>query len=150
MVFMHTGSPTEGKSPRLTTSNLTVTRFYSFFRNPNLSEEKYDNDEPVCQKWNSQQILVDRNNVTNSRRYSEYAANMLVGRNRPKFLCIGIMANIRGLYVSMHCSMASQVMGVSYFFFQFYELSMLLNYQIYFGTVAASNINGVSWQRDIS
>ena len=57
-------------------------------------------------------------------------------------LCIGIMANICGLHVSMHCSMASQVM--ERVFFQFYELSMLLNYQIYFGTVAASKVSGVS------
>ena len=88
----------------------------------------------------------DRNNWTNSRRYPEYAANMLVGRNRPKFQesCIGIMANIRCLHVSMHCSMASQAMESFLSFFQFYELSMLLNYQIYFGTVAARKVNGVS------
>ena len=30
------------------------------------------------------------------------------------------------------------------FFFQFYELSMLLNYQVYFGTVAANKVNRVS------
>ena len=40
--------------------------------------------------------------------------NILVGRNRPKFQeslhWHGIMANIRGLHVSMHCSMASEVM----------------------------------------
>ena len=35
-------------------------------------------------------------------------------------------------------------------FFQFYELlSKLLNYHIYFGTVAASKVDGVSSQRDI-
>ena len=58
-------------------------------------------------------------------------------------LCIGIMANIRGLHVSIHCSMASQVMESVLSFFQSYELSMLLNCQIYFGTVAASKVNGV-------
>ena len=41
-------------------------------------------------------------------------------------------------------SMASQVIESFLSFFQFYELSMLLNYQIYFGTVAASKVNGVS------
>ena len=60
------------------------------------------------------------------------------------------MANIRGLHVSMHCSMVSQVIESLLSFFQFYELSMLLNYQIYFGTVAASKVNEVSWQGDIS
>ena len=33
---------------------------------------------------------------------------------------------------------------VSYLFFQFYELSIRLYYQIYFGIVAASKVNGVS------
>ena len=56
-------------------------------------------------------------------------------------LCIGIMANIRGLHVLMHCSMASQVMESFLSFFQVYGLSMLLNYQIYFGIVAASKVN---------
>ena len=58
-------------------------------------------------------------------------------------LCIGIMANIRGLHVSMHRSTASQVMESFLSFFQFYELSMLIH-QVYFGTVAASKVNGVS------
>ena len=60
------------------------------------------------------------------------------------FALPGIMANIRGLYVSMHGSMAGQVIESFLSFFQFYELSMLFNYQIYFGTVAASKVNGVS------
>ena len=46
--------------------------FLFLFRISNISEEKCNNDEPVCQKWNSKQILVDRNNWTNSRRYPEY------------------------------------------------------------------------------
>ena len=41
-------------------------------------------------------------------------SNILVGRNRPKFQeslhWHGIMENIRGLHVSVHCSMASEVM----------------------------------------
>ena len=69
----------------LTRSNRTVyTRFYSFSEFLTC-EKKYGSDEPVCQKWNSQQIFVDRNNWTNSRRYPKYAANMLVGWTQPKF-----------------------------------------------------------------
>ena len=47
----------------------------------------------------------------------------------------------------MHCSMASQVMESFLSFFQFYELSMLLNYQIYlnFGTVAESKVRDRSF-----
>ena len=52
-------------------------------------------------------ILVDRNNWTTSRGDPEYS-----GRKNRNFrdLCIGIMANIGGFHVSMHCSMASEVM----------------------------------------
>ena len=45
---------------------------------------------------------------------SDGIPNILVGRNRPKFQeslhWHSIMANIRGLHVLMHCSMASEVM----------------------------------------
>ena len=45
----------------LTKSNLALTmQFIFFFRIRYISEEKYGNDEPVCQKWKSQKILVDR------------------------------------------------------------------------------------------
>ena len=44
----------------------------------------------------------------------EVIPNILVGRNRSKFQeslhWHSIMANIRGLHVLMHCSMASEVM----------------------------------------
>ena len=66
--------------------------------------------------------------------------NMLVGRNRPKFQESLHWHNGKHL----HCSMASQGMESFLSFFQFYELSMLLNCQIYFGTVAASKVNRVS------
>ena len=79
-------------------------------------------------------------NLANSRRYPEYAANMLVGRNRPKFQESLHWHNGKHL----HCSMASQGMESFLSFFQFYELSMLLNCQIYFRTVAASKVNRVS------
>ena len=60
------------------------------------------------------------------------------------------MANIHGLHVSMHCSMASEAMESALSFFNSINLiSILLNYDD-FGTVAASELNGVSWQRDIS
>ena len=68
-------------------------------------------------------------NLANSRRYPEYAANMLVGRNRPKFQeslhwhngkhprssCVGLVVQSGGVFssyshVSMHCNMASEVM----------------------------------------
>ena len=39
----------------ITKSNLALTSLYRY-----ISEEKYGNDEPVCQKWKSQKILVDR------------------------------------------------------------------------------------------
>lgn len=46
--------------------------------------------------------------------------SILAGRNRPKFEeslhWQGIMAKIRGLHVSMHCSMASEVMESFLFF----------------------------------
>ena len=48
-------------------------------------------------------------NLANSRRYPEYAANMLVGRNRPKFQESLHWHNGKHPR-SMHCSMASQVM----------------------------------------
>ena len=81
-----------------------------------------------------------------SRIRCEYA-----GRKKPTEIS-GILAltNIRrGLHVSMHCSMASQVMESFLSFFQFYELSMLLNYQIFFvsfpqkrnGIVFSSGVN---------
>ena len=43
----------------------------------------------------------------------EVIPNILVGRTYRNFrnLCIGIMENIRGFQESMHCSMASEVMG---------------------------------------
>ena len=44
---------------------------------------KKKNDEPVCQKWNSQQILVDRNNWTTSRGDPGIFRSEL--RHRPKF-----------------------------------------------------------------
>ena len=54
----------------------------------------------------------------------EVIPNILVGRNLPNFrnLCTGMMANIRGFHVSMHCSMASEVIYL-------YQSSILLNYQ---------------------
>ena len=91
---------------------------YILFRIRYISEEKYGNDEPVCQKWKSQKILVDRGDP-------EYSG--------PKNLanCIDIMENIGGFHVSIHCSMASEVMK-SFFslFIYFYQSSLLLNYQI--------------------
>ena len=48
--------------------------FYQFLllsRIPYISEEKYGNVEPVCQKWNSLQSVVDRNNWTTSRAYPD-------------------------------------------------------------------------------
>ena len=54
------------------------------------------------------------------------------------------MANIHGLHVSMHCSMASEAMESALSFFNSINLiSILLNYDD-FGTVAASELNGVS------
>ena len=54
------------------------------------------------------------------------------------------MANIRGLHVSMHCSMASEVMESFLCFFLI--LSIKHAFQLSdFGTVAAaSEVNGVS------
>ena len=53
-------------------------QFLLLLRIPYTSEEKYSNDEPVCKKWNSQQILVDRNNWTTSKGDPEYS-----GRKKP-------------------------------------------------------------------
>ena len=44
----------------LTKSNLCSYQFIFFIRICCISEEKYGNDEPVCQKWKSLKILVDR------------------------------------------------------------------------------------------
>ena len=83
-------------------------QFLFLFRIPYLSEEKNDNDEPVCQTWNSQQTFVDQNNWTTSRDDPEYS-----GRKKPTEIsgisAFGIIANIGGLHGSMHCSMASEV-----------------------------------------
>ena len=75
-------------------------------------------------------ILVARNNVLDP--LPEVTPNILVERTYRNLrnLCIGIMANIRGFHVSMHCSMASEVMESFSLFFYFYQSSMLLNYQI--------------------
>ena len=53
MVFIHMGSTTGGKfsdETGLTTSNRTHYQVLFLFRIPNVSEEKYGNDESVCQK----------------------------------------------------------------------------------------------------
>ena len=128
----------------LTTSNRTVTRFFFLFRIPNVSEEKYGSDEPVVKKetvgkfWLTEITGPTPDGIPNTLRICWSEETDRNFRN----LCIGI----RGLHVSMHCSMESQVMESFLSSFQFYELSMLLNYQIYlnFGTVAASKVNGVS------
>ena len=65
----------------------------------------------------------------------EVILNILVGRNPPKCQesLHELNGNIRGLHVSIRCSMASEVMEsfLSLFYFlYFYQLSMLLNYQI--------------------
>ena len=49
-------------------------QFFFLFLIPYMSEEKYGrNNELVCQKWNSQQSLVDQNNWTISRADPEYS-----------------------------------------------------------------------------
>ena len=50
------------------------------------------------------------------------------------------MANIRGHNVSMHCSMASEVME-SFLYFLFLSIKHTFELQG-FGTVAASEVNG--------
>ena len=58
------------------------------------------------------------------------------------------MENIRGIHVSMHCSMASEVMES---FLSFLVLSIeYASESPDFSTAAASEVNRVSWQRDIS
>ena len=57
----------------LTKSDWTLTSFFFLFQISYMSEEKYGNNEPVCQKWNSQQSLVDQNNWTISRADPEYS-----------------------------------------------------------------------------
>ena len=94
--------------PGLTKSNRALTSFYSFSEFPTYWEE-------VRQWWtgwekcNSQQIMVGRNNWTTSKADPEFRSKE-TDRNFNN-LCIGIMANIRGLHVSMHCSIASEVMA---------------------------------------
>ena len=76
MVFITCGLDHQKKmcdETGLTKSNRIVTWFYPFFWILNISEEKYSNDEPVCQKCSSQQILVNQNNWTTSRQYPNYA-----------------------------------------------------------------------------
>ena len=82
----------------LTKSNLAPGsgsyRFIFFFRIPYVSEEKYSNDEPVCQKCKSQKILVDQNNWTTSRGDPEYSGRKNPANRNFRNLCIGIMANM--------------------------------------------------------
>ena len=68
---------------------------------------------------------------TVSRICCEYAGGTNPTEISGIFSVPGIMANIRGHHVSMHCNMASQVIENFLSFFQFYELSVLLNPHIY-------------------
>ena len=79
--LLHAGSITSDEIGLLTKSTLALTSLYSFFRIRYISEEKCGNDEPVCQKWKSQKILVDQNNWTTSRGDPKYSGQ----KNPPKF-----------------------------------------------------------------
>ena len=144
VVFMHASS-LGGKCPGLTTSNWTVIRFYSFsefltykVRRSKAMMNRFIKNETVRKFWLTEITTPD--SIPIALRICCLEETDQNFRN----VCIGIMANIRGLHVLMYCSMASQVMESFLSFFQFYELSMLLNYQVYFSTVAASKVNGVS------
>ena len=79
-ILLHAGSTTEEISDKtgLTKSDWTLTGFLFLFRY--ISKDKYSNDELVCQKWNHQKILVDRN-----KSLLEVIPNIPVGRKPLKF-----------------------------------------------------------------
>ena len=81
----------------------------------------------------------------------EVIPNILDRRTYRNFrnLCIGTMANIRGFHVSMHCSMASDVMECFPVFFLLLSIKHAFELPE-FGTVDASEVNGSVMTRDIS
>ena len=75
----------------------------------------------------------------------EVILNILVGRNPPKFQesLHELNGNIRGLHVSIHCSMVSEVMEsfLSLFLFSLFLSIKHASELPDFGTVAASEVN---------
>ena len=86
--------------------------------------------------------MVDQNNWTTSRCDPKHDLVRPEETDRNfRNLCIGIMANIHGFRVSMHCSMASEVMES--FPLSFLLLSIKHAFELpEVGTVAASKVNG--------
>jgi len=87
--------------------------FLFLFRIPYISEEK-QGSEPVCQK---------RNGKFRSDRSEETKIDLSIWLPTEISGIFGIMENIRGLHVLVHCSMASEVMEIFPFFFFFSFLS---------------------------